>query len=135
VATYATKADLEAYVADNDAVSGLCDDDAVQRLLERAERRVDAALGPYVVDPDTGLKLDPGDLTWAQQQSLARATCAAAEHELVVGAELLTGEDDFAPPEVTVLRRAGRQAPKVLEELAGSGLLTFSGTVAVDEAA
>jgi hypothetical protein len=129
MATYATAEQLAEYVEDNPDVT-LPLGDATERLLERAERRVDAVLGPYEPDETTGLKLDPGDLTDAQAGALARATCAGAEHELVVGLAFYVGEDDYLPGELTVLRRAGRTAPKILEELSGSGLVTFSGTVA-----
>jgi hypothetical protein len=50
-----------------------------------------------------------------------------------VGERELVGTDDYLIGEsVTVLRRAGRVAPKMLEELAGSGLITYSGTVVVE---
>jgi hypothetical protein len=128
MSTYANAEDLQSYVEDNPAVV-LPADDAIDRLLERAERRVDAVLGPYAVDEDTGLKLDPEALSDAQAAALSRATCASAEHELIVGPAFYVGEDDYLPGELTVLTRATRQAPKVLEELSGSGLIVWSGTV------
>jgi hypothetical protein len=130
VATYTTEEELRAYVADNDEVTLPSD---AEPVLQRAERDVDRALGPYAVDPDTGLKLEPSTLTDAQQAALSRATCAAAEWRLQLGEATLTGDDDdFLPPGFTQVRTAGRQAPKLLEELAGSGLITWSGTVESD---
>lgn len=126
--TYATAADLAAYVEPNPDVTTPEGDEA-DALLERAERDVDRALGPYPPDSDTGLKLDPTLLTDAQVAALVRATCAAAEFRLQVGEGALVGDDDYISAELTILRRAGRSAPKLIEELAGTGLLNFSGTV------
>jgi hypothetical protein len=129
MATYASEKDLAAYVADNPEVQPPGEPEALERLLERAERAVDGVLGPYTPDPETGLKLDLSSLTNAQKAALSRATCAAAEYELVVGPEVLAGGDEWLPATLTVVRSAGRTAPKMLEELAGSGsgLIKWSG--------
>jgi hypothetical protein len=133
---YASVAEMRVYVEDNPAVAAVLGDDAtVERLLERNEHRVDGVLGPYPIDPDSGLKLNPTDLTTPQKDALSRATCAAAEHEVMVGHDFLVGEEDLIPGELQVLRRGSRQAPKMVEELAGTGLVTYSGTVATEAAA
>lgn len=129
MALYATQAALAAYVADNADVALPGDEEAVQRLLERAERRVDLALGPWPV-LSTGRKIDPASLDLVQRSALERATCAAAEHELVVGVGFLVGEEDYLPGEVSILRQPLRTSPRMLEELAGHGLVKRSGTVA-----
>lgn len=75
-ATYATQADFEAYVEGWTTT----DPDALERMLERAERDIDAILGPIPVSPlsTTGLKLDPSILKAWEAQALARAVCAQA---------------------------------------------------------
>jgi hypothetical protein len=130
MATYATIADFGLYVLDNTEVQLPTEEDAVERLLERAERRVDQALGPYPLSFAGELKLDPEALTAAQQAALARATCAAAEHELLVGLDFLAGGDDFLSGDVTVLRQPIRISPRMIEELTGTGLLRRSGCAA-----
>src|SRR4051812_25054615 len=106
-------------------------DDAVERLLERAERDVDAVVGPWPRFT-TGLKFDPAQLDVVQRAALARATCAAAEFRLVIGEDALVGDEDYLPNEVTVLRRAATVSPKMLAELAGSGLVRRSVTARPD---
>jgi hypothetical protein len=131
MATYATAADLGLYVLDNPGVVLPTDPDAVERLLERAERDVDAVLGAWPLFA-SGLKIDPAQLDVVQQAALARATCAAAEFRLVLGEEALVGDEDYLPSEVTILRRAANVSPKMLQELAGTGLVKRSGTALPD---
>jgi hypothetical protein len=58
--------------------------------------------------------------------------CAAAEWRAeVTERELVAAGDEYIPTEPRVVRQGGRVPPKLLEELAGSGLLTYSGTVSV----
>lgn len=85
--TYATATDLTGYVA------GYTSDGTTDALLERAERAVDAYVGPFAPRPATGLKIDPVWLErtvgpWARA-SLARAVCAQAE-------AILAGKDSDA---------------------------------------
>jgi hypothetical protein len=129
VATYATEADLEQYLAPNRAAR-LAPVEDPEGLLRRAERDVDRLLGPYARVAATGLKLDPAALTAAQRAALARATCAAAEFRLMVGEEELVGDTDYVPATLVVLRRAGRVSPKAAEELSGHGLVRYSGCAA-----
>ena len=126
--TYASEADLVEYVRDNPHAALPVDVEARARLLERAERRVDEALGPWPL-LSTGRKLDPAALDLVQRSALARATCAAAEHELLLGPEFFVGDDDYLPNDVSILRRASRVSPRMLQELSGTGLIRRSGTV------
>jgi hypothetical protein len=88
-------------------------------------------VGPRALDGTTGLKFVPGTLTAVQVAALARATCAAPEHELTAGPSVLVGDDEWLLSEgVVVLRRATRQPLKALERLGGTGLLTYSGCAA-----
>src|SRR5689334_21254967 len=108
--TYVTAQQLEDYCAENEDATVPGDPDAVERLLQRAERRLDGLVGQRAVDANTGLKFVPANLTSVQQAALARATCAVAEHELTVGRSILVGGDDFlVGGDVTMLRRASRQ--------------------------
>src|SRR5207253_1877175 len=91
---YAQPVDVRLWLLDSD-VAAPGDDDAIERLIARAERRVDLALGRYPESPPGALKVDPATLTEPQQRALARATCAAAEHELLVGVDYLAGGDDY----------------------------------------
>jgi hypothetical protein len=126
MATYATAADLTAYLAASGVACGM-DPDA---LLVRAEHDVDRAVGPRATDPVTGLKFSLADLSDAQVASLRDATCAAAEWRITTTErELIAGGDDYIPTELRVLRVGGRVSPKMLEALAGSGLVSLSGTV------
>jgi hypothetical protein len=129
MATYATEQQLRDYCADNQFAKVPDDSDAVERLLERSERRLDGLIGPRPVDPSSGLKYAPTEeLSDAQAAALSRACCACAEHELTVGPTVLVGADDYYPTEAfTLLRRAERQPLRALEELDGHDLLTYSG--------
>jgi hypothetical protein len=124
--TYCTHDDLWNRLYGNEEVSYPDDEDVVEALLERAEKRVDTFLGPYPAQPVTGLKLDPASLTAEQRTALARATAACGEHELLVGSAFLAGSDDFAPPGLVQIRGPLRIPPLVAEELAGSGLVKTS---------
>lgn len=79
--TYTTVEDFEAYppgwVTDNVG--------ALTLLLERAERAVDAILGPIPRDSTTGLKLDPTQLLDWEAEALSRAVCAQAEYLFTIG--------------------------------------------------
>jgi len=142
MATYATVGDLRAYTVDSGV--GLPPVDAagdaqLDRLLVRAERDVDRQLGFYIIDAATGLKFSPAALTvfpMAQRDALRRATCAQAEFRLAQGEDvegMMIGADDgvAAVGPVSFSRfPVPRIGPKVAEELAGSGLVVWSGTVA-----
>ena len=127
MAIYATANDLAEYLRESEVPMPA--GDAVDRLLERAEIAVDLIVGPWPWFAN-GRKFDPEQLDTVQRVALSRATCAAAEHILSLDADMFVGGDDYAPPEVTVLRRAARTSPRAVEELAGHGLIRKSGTLA-----
>lgn len=104
-------------------------------LIERAERDIDRLLGPYPIDPLTGLKLDPLEVTPAQAGALARATCAAAEYRVAVGEDAWIEARDGLTAVGGLsfdLRPLPRVAPKALEELSGHALLLRSGCALAD---
>jgi len=127
MAAYASRQELQDYLSGN-PVAQLPDEPEVERLLERAQRAVDRVLGRWPL-LSTALKLDPGSLDLVQRAALSRATCAACEHILSLDAEFWSGDDDYLPNEVSILRRAQRVSPRMMEELAGHGLIRRSGTV------
>jgi hypothetical protein len=109
------------------------DDEAVERLLQRAQKRLDGLLGAYPESPPGGLKIpNPTVLTPEQQGALSRACCAVAEHELTVGLPFIVGDEDFVPNGAAIARQPMRTPMRALEELAGSGLRRWSGTVQPD---
>lgn len=78
---YTTNAAFEAYVP------GWVTDnaDALEQLLIRAQRDVDAVLGPIPRNYTTGLKLLPSSLRTWEAEALSNAVCAQAEFRLAVG--------------------------------------------------
>lgn len=140
MASYATPAELRAYLLDNPAVRAPADDAAAERLLQRAEHDVDRQLGTTTRDPVSGLAFGQAALaalSVGQLDALMRATCAAAEFRLLAGEEILVGSEDgiAAVGGLSFSQRPPRRiAPKVAEELAGSGLVSWSGTVEEDAA-
>ncbi|HXH89703.1 MAG TPA: hypothetical protein VNI55_13985 [Gaiellaceae bacterium] len=129
MATYALWSEVVAFCEGNQDVTLPGDSVAQERLLREAERAVDRSLGPWAL-LSTGLKIDPAALDLVQRPALSRATCAAAEHIAMLDPAFWVGDDDFLPNEVSILRRAPRVSPKMIEQLAGQGLIRRSGTVA-----
>jgi len=122
--TYTSAADFEAYV------EGWVTDnpDALARLLQRAERDVDAILGPVPRRQlsTTGLKLDPTVLRDWEARALSRAVCAQAEWRFYRGeAELAAGRQTKIEqgPDFKVeyadgdTKASGLYAPKLRVEL------------------
>jgi hypothetical protein len=127
MATYASQADLEAYIE-----GWTTDDpDAVERLLERAERDVDSVLASPVPGgrQATGLRLDPDGLPGWQAQALARATCAQAEYRFAMGEEFFVRaqHDRVYGPDFRTDGQLPYIGPKVERELAGTGLARTEG--------
>lgn len=122
--TYATRADCLDYI------EGLTidDNDVFDRLIERAERDVDNAVGAVPLDPDTGLKFVPARLTSGDARTLMRATCAQVEYRLTMG------EDFFIRPQYGKTKGPEFETegalpivgPKTWRELEGSGLLKLT---------
>ena len=126
--TYATRADCLDYT------EGLTvdDDDAFDRLIERAERQVDALLlgvwGPRV----NGLRVDPAAANPEHVEAVRRATCAQVEYRLEMGEEFFVRAQyaETAGPEFRTKGALPRVGPKVLEELRSAPSLTSYAGVA-----
>lgn len=100
------------------------DVEALERLLERAERDIDTLLGSYVRDPTTNLKLTPATLPTYQAAALSRATCAQAEYRFAMGEQFFV-QSQYSFVSGPDFQRRGelpRVGPKVLGELADCGL-------------
>lgn len=135
-ATYATKAELQAYI---EGITLPATDPLIQALLQRAERDIDLAVGALVYEAN-GLKYgspktaNEKHLLPEQVRALSNATCAQAEYRLSLGPdffrkprnkrekgpdfEVEIGGDVGAPP---------RLAPKARAELIDGGLLFLTG--------
>lgn len=139
--TYAQAADVADYI--EGWVAG--DPYELDRQLERAERDIDAILGPIPRSSTTGLKLDPSALQDWEAAALARAVCAQFEYrhlrgpdELVGAAGTITAEKgpDFerqyaTPSRITGVLPVGLYGPKVRVELEPiAHLRRLSGTLA-----
>jgi hypothetical protein len=129
MAIYATSADLAAYLAaTREDLPAPTDQGALEALLIEAQQDVDVAVGPFP-KLASGLALDPSTLTAPQQAALRRATCAAAEFRL--DSEDESGATEFLAGPLTVGWRGSRPpGPKVIEALAGYGLIRHSGCAA-----
>lgn len=125
---YATQAEFEAYAeAYIDGWPG--DPAALDRLLERASRDVDALLGPrYPITDGTfeGFKLDPSALRDWEAKALSRATCAQAEYRATLGEEefakfgtggTVSGPDFSVSGPTSSAGGRPRVGPKVRDEL------------------
>src|SRR5262245_2307703 len=122
-AAYATRAQFEAYV------EGWTTEDsaALDRLLSRATDDIDAFLGDYsLIETGTwaGRKLDPATLTFAENRSLYRATCAQAQYRFEQGEEFFTRPafNQVTGPEFTTSGMPGHVGPLAMRELSGTGL-------------
>lgn len=125
---YTTRSDFEAYV------EGWVteDTDALDRLLERAERDVDGILGDWPT-LNSGLKFDPaetdedadGYLDAPSKAALSRAVCAQAEYRFHMGEDFMVkAQHQFvAGPDFQQRGQLPHIGPKVLRELSGFGLV------------
>jgi hypothetical protein len=129
--SYATAEDLALYLKRSTVVAP--DSDDADAVLEDAERVVDRYAGVGWPWLSTGRKFDPPSLPVYAREALMRATCAAAEWLLAVDIDEAIGTTDYLPDQLRVERRAGRISPRMVEELAGSGLVLYSGTVTPDD--
>ena len=119
MATYATLADLTAYID-----SLVIDDPArTDALIMRAERDVDSYLGGPIPDGG-GLKHDPATLPAGQREALKRATCAQTYYRILQGEDFFTRDQPtyMQGPDFTMRGQLARFSPLAEEELAGSGL-------------
>ncbi len=121
--SYAVAEDLSAYAS----LLGIPVPVGGPELLAAASRDVDVYMGTSYPDPTILLS--------AQALALSRATCAQACFRDLQGGEDLLGLDDGVAALAGVSftgRPSPRWTPLVAEELAGSGLVTRSGTVLPD---
>lgn len=125
--TYATPEQVTEYVEDS-GVALPEDPDALARLIERAERDVDRAVGVHSVDDDSGLKFVPASLSTGERGDLMRATAAQVEYRASMGEGFFVREqyEKVEGPEFKTEGELPRIGPKVWEELAGSGLLKLT---------
>jgi hypothetical protein len=130
VSTYATPAEVRAYVSVETAVLLPKADADLEAMIETAELDVDRQLSARIErDPITGRKLTLADLSAVQVVALSRATAAAVEWRA------LQGEDDLAEADDGVTEAGGLRTgpmprppgPKMIEELAGFGFAWRSG--------
>jgi hypothetical protein len=117
---YVTGADFTAYV------EGWVTDDAaaLDRLLERAERDVEA-LFPLIPIVTTGTyaghRFDPAGLAAWELAALKRAVCAQAEYRFTIGEEALAGPTpgDVKGPDFEVSYPGGKGRPRYSSKIAG----------------
>lgn len=125
MSTYATLTDLRAY-APVAADPGALNDAAAQRVLDHAERDVDAQLAvpAGTARQPSGLKYDPATLEAWKRAALSRAVCAQAEYRLVMGEEFFikAQHENVRGPDFSTSGRLPEIGPKVDRELAGTGL-------------
>lgn len=105
--------------------------DDLEPLIAAGERAVDGRLGPYPVDPVTGLKLNPTLLGAAQAAALMRATAIACGHLAQLDTEQALGIGDWMPAGFTPLRGTGLE-PLIDAALAGFDLIARSGCALPD---
>ena len=131
VSVYAAAANLREYAQDSGVLIP-ADNAEAERLLVRAELDVDLIAGPWPI-LSTGRKFDPPTLPVTAREALRRGTCAQAVFRIAKGEDELIGTVDDIACFGSLTLRPGvivpRIGPRVLEELAGHGLLIRSGTV------
>lgn len=122
--TYAQQSDVESYI------EGWVTDNAtaLDRLIERAERDIDNAVGAWARDDTTGRKFDPATLLPYQAAALTNATCAQVEYRFQQGEDFFVKAQHAAErgPDFQVTGRLPYIGPKVWAELEGTGLLRLT---------
>lgn len=124
--TYATRADCSAYI------EGLVINDTVafDRLIDRAERDIDSAVGAYAIDETTGRKFVPTTMTARNKDDLRDATCAQVEYRLEMGEEFFIRPQykSVKGPEFETEGQLSKIGPKTWMELTSSDLLQLTTT-------
>lgn len=124
--TYATQAQCE------NEIEGLTVNDpaAFARVIERAERDIDRAVGIRPVDSVTGRKFDPTTMEAVQRDALMRATAAQVEFRIAMGDRFFIRpqHESSSGPDYSVTGKLQRIGPKAMEELELSGLFRLSTT-------
>lgn len=119
MATYAVVADFEGLIAGwvtTDAV-------ALEALLKRAERDIDAYLGVPVTIAG-GPRIEPLLLSAGQREALKRATCWQAWYREKMGEQFMVSDQHqfVTGPDFSSRGTLSRISPAAEAELAGSGL-------------
>lgn len=129
--TYATQAECESYIEGLTVTNTA----GFARLIERAERDVDAILIPKPLLAN-GLKYDPtaitttapGYLTAVEKTALARGVCAQVEYRLEMGEEFMVRSqyEAVGGPDFNHRGQLDYIGPKVYRELGRVGLLDLT---------
>lgn len=127
---YAAETEITAALAAHPGL-GLPAGEALDALIDAAERAVDGRLGPLARDPLTGRKLAPLLLTAAQRAALVRAVAVAVGHLSQLDDEAAFGLDDYLP-NLLSLQRGDGLAARIDAALAGHGLIARSGCALPD---
>lgn len=131
MAKYVTLTDYENYIAPAEVT----DEDAAQKAIDRAERDVEGILGPWAIQPATGMKLlaseNPltfiGGLQDWQVQRLKDAVCAQAQYRETQGEEFfIQGQYESVSGRFGVSGKLPYIGPQVGRELQNSGLIRNS---------
>jgi len=129
--SYANQADFEAFV------EGWTTTDvaALDRLLARAERDVDSAVGIWPAEAN-GLKFgapkttNQKALSAYQVNQLSRAVCAQAEYRVHMGEDFFVEHQvPTQGPDYSTTRALSYIGPKVMPELEATGLIRNTGRV------
>lgn len=135
MATYATEAELAAYVAGTAYESRIPDEaPARERLLELAERDLDTAAFVVVpLNPDPALpKVDPaGDLDAEERPALSRACCAQAVYRVEMGDEHFVRAQRVRTTRLPLILEGKLPivGPEAARELSAAGLFRLSTSV------
>lgn len=106
------------------------DADAFDRVIERAERDIDRAVGVYSVDEITGRKFDPSTMVAVKRDGLMRATAAQVEYRIAMGDRFFIRPqyESTSGPDYSVQGKLQRLGPKATEELELGGFFRLSTT-------
>lgn len=128
--SYATVDDFEDYV--EGWVTS--DEEALQRMLERASRDVDRYIGAAWSVEDNGLRFgkledNPKAIDQYQIEALTRATCAQAEYRIEMGPDFFVKDQhkSVGGPDFSTQGKLSRYGPKMREEVQASGLQRATG--------
>jgi hypothetical protein len=128
-AAYATPQDVRDYTTNERVL--MLDDETLTKHILQAEPFVDRAVGFVAKNSNTNRRFDPTRLTQENRTTLARATSAQVEYLVIMGDDHFTRPQfkRVSGPEFSYETADGglpRIAPKVHDELAGSGILRLS---------
>lgn len=131
--SFATAADLTAWLLGGDYEDQTPTGQPAERLLARATERIHwASYGTYLIDTLTGMPVDV-----AVAQALRDATCAQVEQWFEVGEENdiagYPGETSMSAGAVSMTRQAAQLAPRAARILLDQGILNAQGAGAADD--